>query len=241
MPDHSNRPGRPISVPWAYVFDGVATVIVGVAAVALLWNLWFARRTAQHVPIADRDAVVSIEGVPARGNPAAKVAVLEYSDFQCPSCAKAFYELLPKIDSEYVATGKVLFVFRHYPLESIHPLAVVAAVAAECAARQNRFWPLHDRLYSHRGQLDAPSIRDDVVATGAEIAEWDACVSSREALEAVDRERAAGRAVGIRGTPTFLIGRLRPDGRVRVFKEITGVRTFAQWRSVLDEVLTRHD
>jgi protein-disulfide isomerase len=231
MNDHSSPPGRPVSVSWRDVFDVAATAIVAVAAVALLWNLWFAHRAAQHVPIADRDGVVSIDGVPARGNPTAKVAVLEYSDFQCPSCARAFYELLPQIQSDYVATGKVLFVFRHYPLQSIHPLAVVAAVAAECAARQNRFWPLHDRLYSHRGQLDAPSIRDDVVATGAEISEWDACISSPGALEAVNRERAPGKAIGIRGTPTFLIGRLRPDRRVRVVKEITGVSTLARWRS----------
>ena len=88
----------------------------------------------------------------------------------------------------------------------------------------------------HR-QLDAPVIRDDVIAVGADIGRWDACISSPDAAEAVSRQRVAGTAIGVRGTPTFLIGLMRSDGDVQVLKEILGVGTVELWRSTLDEVL----
>lgn len=222
---------------WGGVLDIGVTVIVLIAAVGMLWNMFVMPRRERHTPVVPRSGRVSIQGAPSRGNPSAKVAVLEYADFECPSCAKALVELLPRIDAEYVTTGKVLFVFHYYPLQSIHPSATVAAVAAECAARQDRFWPLHDRLFARRGHLDTPAIRNDVIAVGGDIGRWDACFSSRDAAEAVSRQRAAGVAIGIRGTPTFLIGRRQSGTDVQVLKEIQGIASVELWRSTLDGVL----
>jgi len=241
MADDSRHLRYRIFACWRELLDVGVTGLVLIAAIAMLWNIWYPRPSAGHISIADLNALVSIEGAPTRGSSNAEVAVVVYSDFQCAFCAKAFYELLPQIEREYVAAGRVAFVFRHYPLQSIHPSAVTAAVAAECAGRQSKLWALQERLYKHRGHLDPGLIRNDVITTGVDVAQWDACMSSPDAQAAVDRDRAAAGAIGVKGTPTFLIGRIRSRSRVQVFKQIVGVSTIAEWRSVLDEMLARRD
>jgi protein-disulfide isomerase len=236
-----SRPGSfSVRAHWRTILDVVTTAVVLLATALLLWNMTSARHAGRNTAASDRSGLVAIEDSPTRGNPQAKVAVLEYSDFECPFCAKAFHDILPAIDVEYIATGKVLFVFRHLPLPSLHPGAFSAAVASECAARQGKFWPLHDRLYAHRGQIRPGSIREDVVAMGGDVNRWDDCMSSGDAKAAIERESAEARAIGIRGTPTFLIGLVVTDGHVRVIKDITGVGTIPQWRSVLDGALAEH-
>src|SRR5712691_9566756 len=95
--------------------------------------------------------VVSIAGKPVRGPENAPVTMVEFSDFQCPFCGRFFAEtegaLLKKYD------GKIRFVYRHFPLDSIHPFAQGAALASECANEQNKFWEYHDLLFQNQQQL----------------------------------------------------------------------------------------
>ena len=82
-----------------------------------------------------------------RGNTDAKVTVIEFSDFQCPFCKQHVEETQPALDEEFVDSGKVMWVFKHFPL-SIHPQAPAAGAAAECAADQGKFWEMHELLFS---------------------------------------------------------------------------------------------
>src|SRR5438094_9986075 len=88
----------------------------------------------------------------SKGSATAPVTVYEMADFQCPACRMFAVTVLPTLDSEYVRTGKVRWVFINLPLTSIHPNAVAAAQVAVCAARQGRFWPTHDLLYRQQDQ-----------------------------------------------------------------------------------------
>jgi hypothetical protein len=95
---------------------------------------------------------VSLAGATLQGSPSAKVAVIEYLDFECPYCGKFARETLPALDAGYIRTGKVLLAVRHYPLPN-HQLAVKAAEAAECAGEQGKFWEMHLRLFQEPRNL----------------------------------------------------------------------------------------
>ena len=96
----------------------------------------------------------------SKGDPDAPITVYEVSDFQCPYCRQFWEETLPKIDREYIRTGKLRLTFINFPLAQLHPNAPAAHEFAMCAAQQNRFWPVHDLLYSHQAtwaKLDDPA------------------------------------------------------------------------------------
>jgi protein-disulfide isomerase len=88
--------------------------------------------------------------LPVTGNKNAKVTVVEFSDFQCPFCEQFFKNTYPQLKKEYIDNGKIAFYYRHFPLTSIHPYAKSAAIAAECANDQGKFWEYHDLLFQNQ-------------------------------------------------------------------------------------------
>lgn len=103
-----------------------------------------------------------------RGDPHAKLAVVEFSDFQCPFCARYFKETLIDIQRDYIAKGQAAYVFVNFPLESIHKLAFKAAEAAACAGDQGRYWDMHDQLFANQNVLTEPDLIDHARALGLE-------------------------------------------------------------------------
>lgn len=83
-----------------------------------------------------------------QGSPDAPVAIIEYSDFQCPFCRSFFDTTLPMIRKDYIATGKAQLIYRHFPLSEIHPMSEKSAEASECAAQQGKFWEMHDAIFT---------------------------------------------------------------------------------------------
>ncbi|MEE8403602.1 MAG: thioredoxin domain-containing protein [Candidatus Hydrothermarchaeaceae archaeon] len=99
---------------------------------------------------------VSIDGDSCLGPEDAPVTIIEFSDYQCPYCAKFWSQTLPQIKAEYIDTGKVKFVYRDYPLTGLgHAYAQKAAEAAECAGEQGKFWEMHDKLFETQGELSS--------------------------------------------------------------------------------------
>src|SRR3989442_4952167 len=95
----------------------------------------------------------------SKGRPGAPVTVYEMSDFQCPYCRSFALTTLPILEREYVQTGKVRLVYINLPLPYLHANALAAALVATCAARQGKFWPMHDALFQHHEAWAAPKIR----------------------------------------------------------------------------------
>ncbi len=93
---------------------------------------------------------VAVGHLPVRGNKNASVTVIEFSDFQCPFCEQFYKTTYPQLKKEYIDTGKIAFYYRHFPLTNIHPLAVPAANASECANEQGKFWEYHDLLFQNQ-------------------------------------------------------------------------------------------
>jgi protein-disulfide isomerase len=143
------------------------------------------------------------------GPDAAPVTLVEYGDFECPHCGAAH----PIIQEVLRLRGDdIRFVFRHFPLTRIHPHAQQAAEAAEAAAAQNAFWPMHDQLYEHQDALDIDSLVGYAAALGLDTARFQRDLTEHTYAEEVRADFLGGVRSGVNGTPTFFINGQRHDG-----------------------------
>jgi protein-disulfide isomerase len=132
----------------------------------------------------------------------APVTIVEYGDFECPNCRQAAPAV--KLILEHFR-GKVRLVWRHFPLEGVHPHALNAALAAEAAAAQGRFWPMHDVLFENQAHLTTNHLRGSARRLELDAARFDADMEGEVYLQRV-REQIEGAAQsGARGTPTFFV------------------------------------
>ena len=190
---------------------------------------------------APRPAVVgrtiNIGDGPFKGLADAPLTIVEYSDFQCPFCGRHFTQTIPQIVKEYIDTGKLKYVFRHFPLENIHPLAFKASEAAECANDQNQFWAMHDRLFENPKLLGPQELPGHAKALGLNVSAFEQCLASARHAPTVRKGLAEGQSVGVTGTPAFLLGRTAPGGSIKVESFLTGARPFAGFKSDIDRLL----
>ncbi len=166
-----------------------------------------------------------------RGRPEAPLTVYEMSDFQCPYCREFTLTTLPVLEREYVETGKVRFVYVNLPLTNLHANAAAAGAAAVCAARQHRFWPMHDLLFRHQDEwakLAQPrpyffALGDSANLNRGRLA---SCLASPDAASEVAADAARAVRAGARSTPTFYI-----EGAL-----LEGAAPLAVFRTVLDSI-----
>ena len=175
-----------------------------------------AKREAEEAErSAERQAELesSIVGMPARGNPEAPVLIVEFSDFQCPYCARGA-ETVEQILAKY--PDDVKFVFKHFPL-GFHPWAKPASIAAHCAGKQNQeaFWTLHDEYFDNQKQLNPENVlsksREYLAESGIDMEAWAVCAEDqgseeyKAAAALVDADMALGQKLGVSGTPGFFV------------------------------------
>jgi len=182
-------------------------------------------------------ATLNVRGEPFKGEPGARIAIVEYSDFECPFCGKYSREIYPQIIDRYVKTGKVRYYFRDLPLP-IHPNALPAALAARCAADQGKFWEMHDSLFANQAALSPKDFTDRAAAMGLDQAKFADCFARAKYADAIRRVAAGARQMGIDGTPAFAIGQVRADGEVITVNQVAlGADSFEEFKAILDEVL----
>jgi protein-disulfide isomerase len=179
---------------------------------------------------------LSLENLPTKGSPEAPVVVIEYADFECPYCGSFSQQTLPAIEEDFVRTGSVEWAFASLPLQEIHPDAVDAAEAAECARRQDRFWEMHDELFADQHHLDQVSLVNRARSLGLNVERFADCVQGAGS-DAVRTAAAAVRGAGIAVTPTFLIGRRGVDGGLRLVRTLVGAVDFETFKKAIDSVL----
>ncbi len=132
----------------------------------------------------------------------APVTLIEYGDFECPSCKVAVGT--PKLLLERFP-NKIRFIFRHFPLEEAHPHALRAAEASEAAAAQGRFWPMHDLLFEHQPHLGEADLKRCAVSAGLDVARFEAEMAQHLYLQRVREQAEGGRRCHLRATPTFFL------------------------------------
>ena len=182
---------------------------------------------------------ISLDDDPIRGDPNAPITILEFSDFQCPFCARFHVQTFPLLFEEYIDTGKVNLVYRDFPIQSIHPNALPAAVSAECANEQGKYWEYHDMLFEKQSvwsrlNSDAAISTFSQFATevGLEQQQFDSCLGSGKYLEEVQHDMRDAREYDITGTPGFFIGNEEIG-----FVKINGAQPFDIFKRVIDAQL----
>ena len=166
-----------------------------------------------------------------KGDPAAPITIVEFSDFQCPFCRRAFDQVLPQLVRDYVDTGKATLVYKHTAF--LGPESSWAAVAAECAADQNRFWDFHNLLFSRQNGENQGTFNKDKLLSFAnelklDLAKFEPCLNNEETLARVQADIQEGRQAGVTGTPTFFI-----NGQ-----KIAGAQPYDRFRAVIEPLLT---
>ena len=180
---------------------------------------------------------VSLAGAFTQGSANAALALVVFSDFECPYCARFAKETLPEINRSFVAAGKVLVAFRHMPLESIHPLAKKPAESALCAGHQGKFWEMHDRIFQANIRSESGVLESLARDIGLDRKAYGLCITNGKVAAQVEADILSAKALGISGTPAFLVGVRLPDGQVKATEWLTGARPFSEFKTTLDRAL----
>lgn len=187
---------------WMLLVVSVATnVVVLVRAAPIDWH----RLVHRDQPVPEVTAADHV-----RGAADARVTVVEYSDFQCPFCAR-FHDVLKAVVS---SEPDVRWVYRHLPLPSVHPMAVPAAEAAECAAEQGRFWEYADVLFQEQERLDEPHLAAAARAVRLDEPRFAACRQSERPRARAVADATAFEEGHLAGTPVSFVNGVRLEGAV---------------------------
>jgi protein-disulfide isomerase len=186
-------------------------------------------RPAMLLPAAQGDPLLAQR---TKGSATAPLTIYEMSDFQCPWCRRQAMETFPALEREFIATGKVRWIFINFPLTQLHPNAAAAAEFAMCAARADKFWPVHDLLFTYQDKWaplkdPAPfllSLADSAGITRETILP---CLQNHEMQQLVQGEAQGAARSGVQSTPTVYI-----EG----VGLIPGAAPVAAYRQILDSL-----
>jgi protein-disulfide isomerase len=194
------------------------------------------RPLAQAPEAAATNIALALNDSAVKGNPDAKLTLVEFSDFECPFCGRYTRETYGQLDRDYVQTGKIRYVFRNFPIQQIHPHAMKAGIAGECARQQGKFWTMHDQLFANQQALEERDLVKAAGAAGLDLSVYERCVTGN-AESKVRRDLEEGARAGVTGTPYFFLGVAQADGRLKVLREISGAQPYTVFKSALDQVL----
>ena len=172
-----------------------------------------------------RYSVALAQDDPVRGNPSARVTIIEFSDFQCPFCARV-NPTLAKIRETY--GDKVKIVWKDYPLPN-HPQAPKAAEAAHCAAEQGKYWEMHDVMFANQRGLEVPALKQSATGLGLDMAKFNRCLDSGQYASKVASGTTQGDKLGVNSTPTLYV-----NGR-----PVIGAQPFEVFKAAIDEELAK--
>lgn len=185
---------------------------------------------------------VSIDDDPVLGDKNAPITLIEFSDYECPFCKRSFDQLLPELKKKYIDTGKVKLVFRDFPL-SFHANAQKEAEAAECARAQGNdatYFKFHDQIFvqttSNGTGLALTELPIIAKSLGLDVTVFQACLDSGKFKDEVAKDMADGSAVGVSGTPSWIIGTSGKDGQIEG-QLVVGAQPFSVFQAIIDEKL----
>ncbi|NRA08534.1 MAG: thioredoxin domain-containing protein [Myxococcales bacterium] len=174
-------------------------------------------------PDPNRRYAVSTNGSPSKGSPEAQIALVEFSDFQCPFCGRVT-PTLRQIEREY--GDRVRIVFKHLPLR-MHSKAPAAHAAAEAAHRQGKFWEMHDLIFANQREMSEAKYVEYAEQIGIDVDRFNRDVVSADVKAKVDADAAEAEKLGVTGTPGFFV-----NGRF-----LSGAQPFSAFKTVIDREL----
>lgn len=167
-----------------------------------------------------------------KGSADAKLALLEYTDIQCPFCGRHHTQAYPKIITDYVDSGKIKYYYKQFPLESIHPLAKKAGEGYYCAGEQGKPFEFLDKAFANQDAIGVPDLKKYAKELGLDSSKFDSCLDAGSKAAQIDADFQEGVANGVSGTPSFLV--LKPNGDA---ERIVGAQPYTAFKAALDRAL----
>ncbi len=212
------------------------------AAILVSGSLFYTRFSGTPGEGADKGAAQAIKNVQVSadddsymGDKSAPVKMIEFSDYQCPFCRTFWKETFPSIKRDYIDTGKVVFIYRDFPL-SFHPAAHISAQSAQCAGDQGKYWEMQDKIFGEQDkkgsgtiQYGATDLKKWAQEIGLDMNKFNQCLDSEKFKAEVDKDLADGSKAGVNGTPSsFVNGQL-----------IVGAQPYPAFKVIIDEELKK--
>jgi protein-disulfide isomerase len=192
---------------------------------------------AAPAPTTDKVKLASVTGY-VLGKPDAPLTMVEFTDLQCPFCRQFHVTAFEQIKKEYIDTGRLRYVSRDFPLDSIHPMAISAARAARCAGEQGKFWEMRHAILVNNATLNADSFATFAGDLKLNASSFKACSSDTSKWQVeLQKDLNEGQSVGVSGTPSFVIGRTSANGLDGI--RLVGAQPFAAFDARLKELLTQ--
>jgi protein-disulfide isomerase len=185
---------------------------------------------------APSSTTIDVAGMPVEGSPEGKVAIVEFSDYECPYCARFTSGVLPELRNQFISTGKVRHFFANFPLSN-HPNAIPMAAAAMCAAKQDAYWRMHDALFENRPKT-AEAIRDLGRGIGLQMQPFETCLGEdHAATERIELDQRIADGFQISGTPSFVVGTIDAQGLVTAADVIVGAQPLSVFEAAITKLL----
>jgi protein-disulfide isomerase len=183
------------------------------------------------------DVVFDLGDNPVKGDASAPLTLVEFTDIQCPFCARHVRETHPKIEEEFISSGKLRFASLDMPLENLHKQAFLAAQASHCAGDQGKFWEMRDRLFQNQRQIEP--LAGHAEALGLNVEQLNGCVDGEKHAEAVRKDLSEARKAGATGTPSFVLAKTNPSDPTKVtgISFIRGAKSFSEFKVEIEAAL----
>lgn len=215
-PVRHDRPKRlkPKFYTWSELLSLPLVFLLGLGLGWLIWG-----QAAPASPTADplvnvnsdvKRTNVLADGDPSLGPDNAPITIVEFSDYQCPFCTKWHTEVFTRLMNDY--KGKIRFIYRDFPLYSIHPQAQSAAEAANCAGEQGAYWEFHNALFSEKYSLGSDAYTRYAAEVGLNPNQFAQCLSEHRFKSEVDADFKYASSIGVSSTPTFFVNGLAVVG-----------------------------
>jgi len=223
--------------------------LISLLAVALLWLKMDGeiavlksdqRRLVQEIASLKQTATIDVTGAPALGPDDAIVTLVEFSDYECPYCIRHFQQTMPQIQTNFINTGRIRYVFRDYPIDELHPGAIRAHEVARCALEQDpsKFWVLHRTLFTPPGSHTKEMLDAHVRDAGLNPESVQTCVANGRVTAAIRDTAKLASSLGADGTPAFFVGlRDRSTNEVHVLESIKGAHPYQTFAQAIERAL----
>jgi protein-disulfide isomerase len=223
---------------------GTLEILSYVAVIAasgiVVWRLGFAPSTAP----APRERVEDVTGLRIDVNRLSNVAgdgsvaIVEFSDFECPFCSQYARDLLPSVKRDLIESGVIRYIPFHFPITEVHPNAAAAASAAECAGQQGRFWQMHERLFADPKALSRSRFLHYAKELNLDVTNFENCLTDKAVEASVQADLSLGKQLRVVGTPTFFLGAVKADGSIDLRRRIYGTPTLELLTEEVEKVKT---